>query len=62
MKISEISPAHPLTPDQAQLKNLRQRVKSAQISVTKEIKRQRIKKENEKQKKILDNNLITNNP
>ncbi len=40
MRISEVAPAKPLTPDRARMKGLQQRVKQAQAAVTIERQRQ----------------------
>jgi hypothetical protein len=44
MKISEIAPQKPLTPDQARIKSMRDRVKRDQQAVKSEKARQKIKK------------------
>jgi hypothetical protein len=44
MKISEIAPKKPLTPDQARIKSMRDRVKRDQETVKAERARQKIKK------------------
>jgi len=42
MRISEVAPTKPLTPDQARLKALQQRAKQAQAAVAGERKRQQV--------------------
>ena len=44
MKISEIVSQKPLTPDQARIKSMRDRVKRDQVTVNAERARQKIKK------------------
>jgi len=53
MKINEIKPQKPLTPDQARIKSLRDRVKQGQAAVRAERARQTIKKGQENLNKTI---------
>jgi len=53
MKINEIKPQKPLTPDQARIKSLRDRVKQGQAAVRAERARQTIKKGQENLNKAI---------
>jgi hypothetical protein len=55
MKINEIKPLKPLTPDQARIKSLRDRVKQSQAAVRAERARQTIKKGQETLNKTIAN-------